>query len=358
MIPENHANAFFLNPPHLVWTGRGTTALWAILKALNPDRTRVLVPVNVCEVVVAAIYHAGMKPVYHDVDAQSGNASLDHVQAAWDSKVGVWIAVHNYGSPTDLAPMMNWARSKQLFVIEDVCNAFGATVNGKPVGAIGDAAFYSFGNAKIVEVGQGGALSLSDLELRDAVKQILATLPIINDMFLTADGAFQTVLRTIRANAITQKPPIYRAFYREYMPYLLFRADEQLIQSVMAKIALLPKNIRRRRAKAERYRQALTLPLIQHRPLVEGDVYWRYCFFVPECDRDHLLKALRLKHVPASAWFPPVNVFFEEATTPGQYPGAEAFARQVINLWVNDQVDDADIDQAVNIIRNFFQQEE
>jgi dTDP-4-amino-4,6-dideoxygalactose transaminase len=313
-----------------------------------------MVPVNICEVVVATILHAGMKPVFHDVSSISGNCELSHLQDACTSDVVAWIAVHNYGTPLDLLPMLAWAKSFGVFVIEDICNSLGATINNRQVGTFGDAAIYSFGYAKIIEVGQGGAVSVPNAELLSKVRNILKTLPVVTPEHRNADLAFQCVLRLIRQHRVIQKPSIYRALYDEYMTHMLFMPDEDLCSNIRKRVTELPENIKQRKAKAARYRQELDLPAIRHRPMIEGDIYWRYTFLVPKAIRNGLLKELRSKNIPASSWFAPVNVLFDESADIKKFKGARAFGQRVVNLWVNEQTNYNDIERAGKIIKNYL----
>jgi len=343
-----------LNTYTTILTGRGTTALWALLKTLRCPGEGVLVAVNVCEMVVAAILHAQMTPVFHDVDPYSGNGELIHIQNGYTSDVAVWIAVHNYGTPLNIAPMVQWAKGRGVFVIEDVCNALGATVNDRPAGTFGDAAIYSFGYAKIVEMGQGGALTVQDPNYLSKTRSLLETLPSVKPEYAKADASFQAVLVELRQHPLVQKSSVYRALYREYMPYLLYMPDDVLSHRIWEKLSELPEIIKRRKDKAAHYRKLLDLTPICHRPWVEGDIFWRYSFLAPEEVRDALLQELHSQGILASKWFPRVDVLFQEPKNLNSFPGAESFARRVINLWVNEEVTFEDINRTSEIIHDFF----
>lgn len=342
------------NKNNIIYTGRGTAALWAILKALNLSDKGVLIPVNVCEVVAAAILKANMKPVYYDVDPIEGNGDLEDIQAAFQNNVKVLVLVHNYGTPMDIETIMPWAREKKLFVIEDVCNSLGGTYKGSPLGSFGDAAFYSFGKAKIIEIGVGGALTVRNEELREKARKILFDLPFLTEKHTEADRRFQSQLQFIRRNSELLKPSVYRPLYSEYVNHLLFNIDDSVVQKIKLGLKELECNINKRNEKARIYRERLKSPSIQHRKEVPGEVYWRYTFLVPENRREEIIKELRTHSLPVSAWFPPIHILFENGRKIDEFEGAHSFAKRVVNLWVNDEVSFSDITKTIDVILNIL----
>ena len=61
----------------LIFTGRGSSALWAVLKSLDTTNAKVLLPVNICEIIYPIVIKAGFEPIFYDVDGVTGNARLD-----------------------------------------------------------------------------------------------------------------------------------------------------------------------------------------------------------------------------------------------------------------------------------------
>ncbi len=64
----------------LIFSGRGSTALYAILKSLNTEIRKILIPVNICEIVIPVVQLAGFTPIFYDVCATTGNSNLDHIK--------------------------------------------------------------------------------------------------------------------------------------------------------------------------------------------------------------------------------------------------------------------------------------
>lgn len=323
-----------LGQENVMVTARGTSALWLALKVIGPKRLGVIVPANVCEVVVAAIYYAGLQPVYVDVDPIIGNTDVRFLEKVSPSSAGVLIAVHNFGTPLDMEVIGEWARSREILVIEDACNALGARVNGCPIGVFGDAAIYSFGRGKIVDVGCGGVLAARDPALIRECRRLEATLDVWGEAQQRRDSAFQAGLRVLRQHQELKDPVIYQAYFQRYRPALVARAASASPEVIGKSLGGLPANMRVRRERAERYRKTLAHPMIIHRPPSAGEVPWRYVCHLPSMVRDKAVNYLRQHNVPVSTFYPAVDRLFAERPEGLSLQGADRFERSVVNLWL------------------------
>jgi dTDP-4-amino-4,6-dideoxygalactose transaminase len=109
---------------------------------------------------------AGAIPVFADVDPDSQNISAATIAPCITPRTRAIIVVHLAGWPCDMDPIMKLARKHNLIVIEDCAQAHGAHYKGKPVGAFGDIAVFSFCQDKIITTGgEGGLLALDDVGL-------------------------------------------------------------------------------------------------------------------------------------------------------------------------------------------------
>jgi CDP-6-deoxy-D-xylo-4-hexulose-3-dehydrase len=100
----------------------------------------------------------GLVPVFVDVDIPTYNIIPDQIEAAVSSKTRAIMLAHTLGNPFDLAEVMRVAEKYNLFVIEDCCDALGATFNGQGVGTFGDIGTLSFYPAHHITMGEGGAV--------------------------------------------------------------------------------------------------------------------------------------------------------------------------------------------------------
>ncbi len=345
MTPKEHAIfSESVGREHLLLTGRGTTALWASLRALLPGGSRVLVPINVCEIVVAAILEAGMIPQYVDIDPIQGDFTTDELDRAYCDGCKGLIAVHGFGTPLPMARIGPWARRNDVVVIEDCCNALGATLDGRAVGTWGTASIYSFGHGKTLDVGYGGILASRDESLITECARMIDPLPMWSQESGNHDRSYQALLRTIRRDRRLQDPYLYQAIYRCYRPALLASAPPELAAMVARALQRLPENLEVRAERAKRYRQSLAHQRITHRRATPGEACWRYTFHLPASIRNLVVQHVRTHDLPISTWYPAVDRLIHKRPTGTTLAGGDQFEQTVVNLFVDPSVENETIE--------------
>ena len=112
----------------------------------------------------------GATPVL--VDCRESDAQLDVslVEDAITDKTKAIIASHLQGGLVEMAALREIADRRRIILIEDVCQAPGASVAGRPAGAWGDMATFSFGGSKLITAGRGGAVITSRADLAQRIK--------------------------------------------------------------------------------------------------------------------------------------------------------------------------------------------
>ena len=335
----------------VMWAGRGVTALSAFLREAAPAGSGVVVPVNLCAIAVAGIVWSGLRPVFHDVSKLHGNADLHHLDAVDTSGCSVLLAVHNFGRPVDLVGFRAWADARNMLLLEDVCNAIGATYQGKPLGRMGDAALYSFNHGKTIAYGHGGAISVRDNTLRKRVARAIEGMPSPTDAHSAAIERLESELRAARLSGSDRAQ--YAAFER-YRAYAQFRAAPSWPGDILRRIGELQADLDHRRRLSERYRRMISARAVLHVPLANEAAPWRYSILVPPDRREALLACLRASGIHASAWYPPVDGIFAP-NSGAAYPEAEHFAARVVNLWVDAATDAATVDRTSALLDRFFE---
>lgn len=112
---------------------------------------------------VSSVVNAGAKPVFADVDFDSGNITADTIAAALSPATKAVIIVHLAGWPCDMDPIMALAAQRGIKVIEDCAQAHGAMYRGRSVGSIGHVGAWSFCQDKIMTTaGEGGMITCND----------------------------------------------------------------------------------------------------------------------------------------------------------------------------------------------------
>jgi dTDP-4-amino-4,6-dideoxygalactose transaminase len=164
--------ATYCDAQFAVGVGSGTEALWLVLLALGigPGDEVITVP-NSFIATAEAISYCGATPVFVDVDERTFNMDPTGLEQATTAHTKAIIPVHLFGQPADLDPIVNFARERGLFVLEDACQAHGAIYKGRKVGTLGDAACFSFYPGKnLGAFGEAGAVVTANPELREKVR--------------------------------------------------------------------------------------------------------------------------------------------------------------------------------------------
>jgi CDP-6-deoxy-D-xylo-4-hexulose-3-dehydrase len=115
---------------------------------------------------VNPIIQFGAIPVFVDVDIDTHNINADLIEAAISSKTKAIMLAHTLGNPFNLEKVMELCKKYNLWLIEDTCDALGATYNEQLVGTFGDIGTLSFYPAHHITMGEGGAVFMNDSELK------------------------------------------------------------------------------------------------------------------------------------------------------------------------------------------------
>lgn len=107
---------------------------------------------------VNPIFQNNLVPVFVDVELATYNISAALIEGAITKKTKAIVVAHTLGNPFDLQKIAKICEDHDLFLVEDCCDALGATVNGKSVGTFGDIATLSFYPAHHITTGEGGAV--------------------------------------------------------------------------------------------------------------------------------------------------------------------------------------------------------
>jgi dTDP-4-amino-4,6-dideoxygalactose transaminase len=164
--------AAYCGVKHCVGVGNGLEALHLILRAYNiGPGDEVIVPANTYIATWLAVSYAGAVPVPVEPDPLTYNIDPRLVAAAIGPRTRAIMPVHLYGQPADMDPLTLLARQRHLKVIEDAAQAHGSSYGERSIGALGDAAGWSFYPGKnLGALGDAGAVTTNDDELADRVR--------------------------------------------------------------------------------------------------------------------------------------------------------------------------------------------
>lgn len=167
--------AKFLGVKHLITVNSGSSANLVAFSALTSPRLGDRAIKQGDEVIgVAAgfpttvnpILQFGAVPVFVDVDLATHNIDASKIEAAISPKTKAIMLAHSLGNPFNLDVVTALCKKHNLWLVEDCCDALGATYKGQMVGTFGDIATLSFYPAHHITMGEGGAVFTNNAELK------------------------------------------------------------------------------------------------------------------------------------------------------------------------------------------------
>lgn len=148
---------------HGIAVANGTAALDVAVAALGVGAgDEVILPSFTIISCASAIVRAGAVPVVVDADPRTWNIDVDQIEARITPRTRAIMAVHIYGLPVDMDPVLALARKHGLKVIEDAAELIGQTYMGRPCGSLGDISTFSFYPNKHITTGEGGIVVTDD----------------------------------------------------------------------------------------------------------------------------------------------------------------------------------------------------
>jgi dTDP-4-amino-4,6-dideoxygalactose transaminase len=305
--------------PHSIGCASGTDAIWLALAASNigPGDAVITTPFSFFAT-VSAILRCGATPLLADIDPATFNLSAASVEEVLRSTLGknvkAVLPVHLYGQCADWDAFAALKRNHNLLLIEDAAQAFGATWNSVPAGALGDAAAFSFYPTKnLSAMGDAGLVT-------------------------TASAAIDDHARILRAHGMRHR------YYHEEIGWNS-RLDSIQAAVLEVKLRYLPKWNQQRRDHAARYDQlfhaanltasnvneGIVLPITDSRA---GHVFHQYV--IRTSRRDELRQFLAERNIGSEIYYP-VPLHLQTSLShlgykQGDFPISEAAAHEVLAL--------------------------
>ena len=323
--------AQYCETEYAVGVSSGTAALQMTLMAYDiGEGDEVITTPATFIATAAAISHVGGTPVFVDADERTCNIDPTKIEEAITPRTKAILPVHLYGQPADMGQICDIARAHGLRVIEDACQAIGATYRGHKAGSLGDVGCFSFYPAKnLGAAGDGGMVVTSDAEVAERI-------------------------RKLRDHGRT-------SHYGHAMVGFTHRLDALQAAILAVKLEHLDDWNAARRRHAATYSALLadTDLLLPYEAVGCRAVYHLYA--VRTANRDGLLTYLRENGIGASVHYPlPVHLqpAYKDLNRPkGSYPVAEAIAESVISLPIYPEMANAQINEVVDAVKSFLSQE-
>jgi dTDP-4-amino-4,6-dideoxygalactose transaminase len=152
--------AEFTGVKHAVAVSNCTTALHVAMTIMGVGpRDEVIVPAFTWVATANAVEYLGGRPVFCDIDLRTFNIDVAQIEACITPRTVGIVAVHLFGLCADLDPILEIAKRRGLWVVEDAACAFGSAYRRQQAGTIGDIACFSFHPRKSITTGEGGMVT-------------------------------------------------------------------------------------------------------------------------------------------------------------------------------------------------------
>jgi perosamine synthetase len=158
--------AQYVGVKHAYACSHGTAALHTALAAVDPEPGDEVITTAITDMgALTPIIYQSAIPVFADVDPLTYNVTPDTIEAALSPKTKAIMVTHLFGNPCRMGEIMELARVRNIPVIEDCAQAFGAEINGRKVGAWGDIGCFSLQQGKHITTGEGGLVTSNNADL-------------------------------------------------------------------------------------------------------------------------------------------------------------------------------------------------
>lgn len=326
----------YLDVKHVIPCANGTDALQVAMMALGLKPGDEVITVSFTFIATAEVIALlGFTPVLVDVEPDTFNISIDSLRKAITPKTKAIVPVHLFGQCANMEEIMEIAKEKNLYVIEDACQAIGAEYifkdgSRKKAGTIGHIGCTSFFPSKNLGCyGDGGAIFTNDDELAKQMRVVVN----------------------------------HGMVVRYYHDYIGVNSRLDSIQAAVLKVKLqyLDEYARARNYAASFYNRAfenhpkiktpVTAPYSTH-------VFHQYTLVLTNVDRNELQSYLASKEIPAMIYYPvPLHMqkaYIDPRYKEGDFPVTEKLCSSVISLPMHTELDDEQLKYITDSVLEFI----
>jgi len=324
--------AAFCQVKYGVGLDNGSSALELGLRALGIGvGDEVITPVNSFIASSSSIATIGAKPILVDCDPVSYNLDPEKTEKAITKKTKAIMVVHLYGQSSNMVAFKGICRRYKLYLIEDACQAHGATYKNKKVGSFGDLAAFSFYPSKnLGAMGDGGILVTNKKMVADKVKMMrnYGQKEKYNHLFL--------------------------AWNR--------RLDNLQAAVLRIKLTDLEKQNCQRRKAADLYSKYLRGTRVVLPVETKNNSHVYHLYVIQAEKRNNLQKFLSQKEIEVGIHYPiPIHLqkaFAYLGYKKGDFPVTERLSRRILSLPIFPGITEREIKYACNSIKDFYEKDE
>ncbi len=316
---------------HAVGVASGTEALALALIAVGVRAGDEVITTPFTAIpTIAAIAMVGARPVFVDIEPDTYTLNPEHLPKAVTSRTRAIVPVHLFGHCAEMEPIMAFALSAGIPVIEDAAQAHGSRYRGQSAGTFGIAGCFSFYPTKnLGAYGDGGAV-------------------------VTDDDQLAQQLRLLRNYG--QISP-----YQSVVPGYNSRLDELQAAFLRVKLPYLEQSNRQRAQIAALYQELLDIPEIRHPIVRPGHEPNWHLYVIRAQRRDELWRFLEANGIQSNVYYP-IPAHLQQAYASlgyreGNFPEAERAAREVLALPMFPELTPEEVELVAATIRRFYGRE-
>lgn len=303
----------FLNVSYAVGMNSGTSALHVAVKALGLKKGDEVITSPYSFVASSnCLLYEGVKPVFVDVHPDTTVMDERLIESAITDKTKAILVVHIFGHPCNMDEIVKIAQKHNLKIIEDACEALGATWNGRFTGTFGDVSIFAFYPNKQITTGEGGMLVTND----EQIYKIAASL--------------RNQGRSISNEWLSHERLGYN-----------YRLSDIHAAIGIAQMERLTGILKKREKIAEQYHKLIDenqVPVTYLKSHHDATISWFvYPVLLPEhCNRDIVMEELLRKGIQSKPYFPTIHLqpFYMDLfqTNVGDFPVSEMLAKRSLAL--------------------------
>lgn len=309
----------------------GTTSLHTALLmcGIKPGDKVVTTPFSFIATANSILF-CGAKPVFADIDPETYNINPLELEKVLkrEKNVKAVLIVHLYGLTCDMDAILKLKKKYKFKLIEDACQAHGASYRNKKAGSFGDAAAFSFYATKNMMTGEGGITLTNDAKMDKYGRQIIN------------HGREGHLIHTVLG-------------YN-------YRLTNLAAAIGIAQLEQLESWIEKRNANAQKYNKAfegLNFIKTPSVPKKYRHVFHQYTIRVKASEREKFMKYLRDNGVGCGIYYDTVMyrqpLYKKLGYKAGLCPEAEKAAKEVVSLPVHPSLSKSDIEKVINVVKEY-----
>jgi hypothetical protein len=329
-LTEKKYRPFFYKS-HKYLVGSASSALYIFIKHKRIFNQKILVPSNICHSIPLAIVYSNNIPLFYDVNRETGNPCADSIiQLVNINKVAAIVIPNMFGNIyIERDTIVEFLKRNNVYIIDDCAASLGADM--RYLLTSGDAAIFSFGKNKHLDLGMGGLLATNeDIDIDGVSKNI--------------KNSYEDAQYKVKLLDSIYKPIIYGKYYYQLLPFLnkavsffkdsyVYKCnwDTELIHKLDSQLRLLNETKRASFEKIEYLDQKINykyLPYSKYK-FSPGSNPWRYNILINDVRiKEHIVNIFLKNNILISKWYLPIDGMF--GCTPRK--NSMDFGERILNI--------------------------